>query len=94
MSAEPITRTSLESDRPRTARQILVLVGLSILSIFLGWLVYREFLFARQSWTWRQNILIELKIAFRVFLLLLLACGAAVGPVAFLVRRCRKIFSS
>jgi hypothetical protein len=74
---------------PRTKKQVLTLVGLSVLAVIFGCLTYRETLLAVQSWKVRQNALIEAKLIFRVLMLAILALGAAAGPIAFLISRTR-----
>lgn len=67
----------------------LILMGLTLLSGIFAWLTYREVLFLGEAWRWQRNILIELKIGFRVLLLLVLTVGSAVGPAVFLMRQFR-----
>ena len=78
---------------PRTRKQIATLIGFAALSFLLGWLTYQEILFAVESWRWRHNPFILMKIVVRVFMLLLLTAGAAIVPLAFVVRRAQALVS-
>jgi len=73
--------------------RMLILLGLSLLAALFAWFVYREVLFFGESWRWRHNVLIQVKIGFRIFFLLMLMIGAGVGPVAFMLKSCGLIRS-
>lgn len=63
-----------------------MLVSLAILAVLLGLLLYREVEYFTASWRWRHNVLIQVKIAFRILFVLILMVGASVGPVAYILQ--------
>ena len=70
----------------------LILVGLALLTMLFAWLTYREIELFVQTLRVRPNVLILLKMGFRVALMLMLTTGAALGPVAFLLKGTRRRF--
>lgn len=75
------------SPKRSTLKRSLVLCALTVLTVVFGYLVYREVLFFIERWRWQHNVFIQWKIICRIFLLLLLTCSTAIGPVGFCLTR-------
>jgi len=65
------------------AKKRLVLVGLTMLTVLLGYLAYDEVQFLLSGWRWGRNGFVLFKIGCRALALILLTLGAAVVPVIY-----------
>jgi hypothetical protein len=77
---------------PAERKRRLILVGLTLLTGLFVWLTYREVELFVQTWRVRPNAIILVKMGFRVALMMMLTVGAALGPVAFLLKGARSFF--